>query len=221
MNRLNLIIKKAVCEIRFSPTLVYFDKKTVVWSKFSKHFPDWNVSYAGLELSNKQKEMRFKATSRDTVFVRENLSVFSNFTDLGHRLLRDYTKELEITSINRIGVRIFYLYEVNGNFEDLNNLMIKKLFSFLPAKTKSTDMAYVLNFDQEDYHFHVALGPVTEKESKERLDMDKGKFPKLSVLFDIDIFKEQFSPKFIDVFLQESCKKSKDIVQKFSDKIFS
>ena len=221
MKGLNLIIKKAVCEIRFYPTPVYYDKKTVVWSKFRKHFPDWNVNYTELELSNKQKEMSFKATSRNAVFIRENLSVFSNFTDLGYRLLRDYIKDLEIASINRIGVRIFYLHEAKGTFEDLNNLMVQKLFSFLPDKTILTDMAYILNFDQEDYHFHFALGPVTEKESKERLNMEKGIFPKLSVFFDVDIFKKKFSPDLIDTFLRKSCEKSNEITQQFSERIFS
>lgn len=75
--------------------------------------------------------MKFKATSRNGIFIRENLSDFANFTDLGPRLLRDYSKELEITSINRIRARFFYLQEVEGIFEDLNSLILKKLFANL------------------------------------------------------------------------------------------
>ena len=220
MEKLKLLTKRATCEIRFSPTPVYYEKKTVVWKKFGEHFPDWNVSYVELELSNKQKEMRFKATSRNAVFICDNLSTLSNFTDLGHRLLRDYTKELEITSLERIGVRVFYLCEAQGSFEDLNKLMISKLFTFVPTKAKPTDMAYVLNFDQGDYHFHVAVGPVTDEESKERLKMKEGTFPKLSVFFDVDTFQNEFSSDGIETFLQNSCKKSKEIVKQFEGQIF-
>jgi len=220
MDRLKFLTKRAACEIRFSSTPIYYEKKTSVWKKFSQHFPHWNVSYVELELSNKQKEMGFKATSRNAVFVCDNLPTLSNFTDLGHRLLRDYTKELGITSLNRIGVRIFYLCGAKGSFEDLNKLMLDKMFSFLPAKSKPTDMAYVLNFDQGDYHFHVALGPVTDEESKRRLDMEEGTFPELSVFFDVDIFQNNLSCDGIETFLKKSCKKSREVAQQFGNQIF-
>ena len=137
MDKLKFLTKRAACEIRFSPTLVYYEKKTIIWKRFANYFPDWSVSYTGFRMENKDKEMKFAATSRNAVFVCENLSTFSNFTDLGHRLLRDYTKNLEVTSLGRIGVRVFYLCEAEGSFEDLNNLMIRKLFSFLPSPKNS------------------------------------------------------------------------------------
>jgi len=220
MDKLSLLIKRVACEIKFFPTPLYYEKKTVVWKKFAKHFPDWKVNYTDLIIENKEKEIGFRATSRNAIFVCDNLSTFSNFTDLGYRLLKDYAKELQILSLNRIGVRVFYLCEADGSFEDLNNLMINKLFSFVPAETKATDMAYVLNFDQSDYHFHVTLGPVTDEESKARLEMKEGTFPKLSIFFDIDIFQNEASPDVIEKFLQKSCKKSERIAQQFGKQIF-
>jgi len=38
MDKLKFLIKRAACEIRFSPTPVYFEKKAAVWRKFATFF---------------------------------------------------------------------------------------------------------------------------------------------------------------------------------------
>jgi|GEM_PF-4666413 len=215
-------IKQAICEIRFNPILSYHQKRFEICEKFKEKLPYWWFDIARIDMyEQKEKEASqrlFTMTCRGASLLFKDVGPYDNFKALSSYLLENVTSGMEINDIIRLGARFFYLSEYENSFNNLKDLLVSKLYmnefiKNLKIQEKLSDLAYVLDFTQNNTKFHLALGPVSRKEIEERFG-GKEKTIDVALIIDLDCFLENVSSTIIKSFLRTSFTDSQAILEK-------
>lgn len=224
MQRIKLNLKKpfierAICEIRYSGTLTYHERRLTLCKEImekKREFPQWSLNTPTIQLRDqKEKENSnriFTISSKGSLLLFRNPGEYENFTSLADYLMTKTIEVLEIDNLIRIGIRIFYFSEINETFEQLKNALITKLFNRKSIESFSgsiKDVASIIEFKNDEYDFNVRIGPLSSEEIKgeiykgEKYYVLKEKINP-SLLVDIDYFKKNCSSKRIRSILKDS-----------------
>jgi len=201
------ILYKCICEIRFKPKFVYLSKRLSICDEFKSKLPSWNIDMGKVELHDlkgKKEEDRksiFVFTNKGASLETSNVGVYENFKSLASFIFSKVTEGLELSALDRIGIRSFSIFESDLSFLDLRNLLYEKLYNDEPKKRKIfgdiTDIAVILNTAKDGYDLHTETGPVKKGEIKGRFGFEKQNTPDASILIDIDCFKKDAQARHI------------------------
>ena len=221
-------MEEIICEIRFPSVLSFFDRKIKMGEKFREKLPHWELDPFYIKLFSKiekGKNTQEKKISPKKILIIESKrasltyhieNIFQNFKADAIYFFPEIIKFLEIEKLIRMGLRIRYLFPLKkGNFEELKDLLFKRLYQKIPLEN-ITDIAYIINFKEDDYSFHVELGPLRQREIKDRFPFE-GSLPNVSMLIDIDCFQLDLDGKNVNI--DESFHHIENVKNKIMEKI--
>jgi hypothetical protein len=216
-------IKQIIWEIRFEPILNYHQKRIEICEKFREKLSYWSLDIKKIDMHDqpekRESQRVFSFLNRAASLVIKDIEDYDNFKSLSILLLENIISGLEIKNIIRFGIRFFYYIESENSFEQLRNLMIKKLYNNefirdLEIEKQVLDLGYVIDFNKQNTKFHMTLGPISKKEIEERFDIKEPRILEAALLFDLDCFLENSDSSIIKDFINTSYKSSRDILEK-------
>jgi uncharacterized protein (TIGR04255 family) len=207
------ILFKCICEIRFKPEFVYLSKRLSICDEFKDKFPNWNIDFSKVELhdlkgtNDEDRRNIFIFTNRGASLETNNVGVYENFKALATFIFPKIVDGLELTKLDRIGIRAFSIFKSDLSLTNLNNLLFKKLYSNEIKNRKIfgeiTDIAYVINTRKNNFDLHIEIGPVTKAEIEHRFTFKIKDTPEVGILIDLDCFKTNEECKQIVKILRE------------------
>ena len=78
------ILYKCICEIRYKPKFIYYNKRLDICEKFQNKLPNWKISIGGIEFNDsswKEEDRRniFNFTNKGASLDTRNTDVYENF----------------------------------------------------------------------------------------------------------------------------------------------
>jgi len=226
-------IERAICEILYTGTLTYHEKRLILCKKLTEEKPElnnWTIDIPTIQLYNKNKEENstkiFKVFSRGSFFLFKNPEQYDDFIVLADYLMTKTIQTIEINNLIRMGIRIFFAYGVKENTDQLKNLLITKLFNRKNIEkfdSNIKDITSIVEFGKDNYNYNIRICPISPKEIEGKA-LYKGEeyyIPEEdinpSLLVDLDMSKKNCSSKEVKLALKDS----KINVQGILNNIFS
>lgn len=190
---------KHIFEIRYPASARLFDRRGRLMEEFqSNPFTEWRVQQNRVDLHDKERSISVFASFRNAGAVVEDPPTFTYFRDHIQRWLRLFISEINITRIDRIGFRTFYLTQIDGlSFDQLFRSFAK---SYLRTdnsiwgltKAQPVDVGIVLDSTIDGCKLHVITGPMKQVQAQTYFECAsvKDKIPSLSIFVDVDYFSE-------------------------------
>lgn len=219
MNFAEPFIERGICEIRYPGTLIYHEKRLALCKELMEKKPEllhWSLNVPSIQLRDKDKEENsdkiFTISSKRSSLIFRNPGVYDNFIALAGYLMAKTTQALEIGTLARMGIRIFYFTETKETFDQLKNLLITRLLNGKSVERLGgsiKDIAFIIELEKDKYNFNIRLGPLSPEEIKgeaykgEKYYVSKEKINP-SFLVDIDFFRKNCSSKEIRIILKNS-----------------
>jgi hypothetical protein len=190
---------KHVFEIRYPASPLLFDKRGKLLEQFKgEPFTGWSIDKNRIDLYNQEQSISVFAGFNNAGGSAEDPPTFTYYKDHIQRWLKLIIPEISIQKINRIGLRTFYLAQVNDlTFEKLFSSFLNSylktqngLWGF--SNAKPTDIGITLDAIIDKQKLHIVTGPMEHKQAKSLFECEstKKKIPPLSVFVDIDYFME-------------------------------
>jgi len=230
-------------QIRYKPKLEFYDLLMTAAQKING-YPHWETNRMRVVLKNFEKH-RSLAIGHNAFTYQQD----SNDEEMeGKHIQQTLEKlpgELKVKSFNRIGYRKKYLTPAKMSFESLVNVLYIKLFSqedklrrALPSEIE--DLMYRLDFRDDNYRYHVTVGPVRkfeipkhiaynienhlspETRDKEYQEIIK-KYPDVAIFSDVDFYQESEELRLKDVehFVSLAKRKVYDIINDMNNYLFN
>ena len=206
------ILYKCICEIRYKPKFIYYNKRLEICEKFQNKLPNWKINMGGIELndsSGKEEDRRniFNFTNRGASLDTQSVDVYENFKSLAELIFPKIIDGLGLVELDRIGIRGFYLFRCDSDFSDLKDSLFSKLYNVEIKNDKIfgeiTDIAYIVNTRKNNCDLHIEIGPLKKEEIKNRFGFVGKIAPEVSILLDLDYHKKNVKSNIILNMLKE------------------
>lgn len=197
MFKSNSILCECIIEIRYPPQFAYYNERYNICSEIQKKLPNWEINIGKIVLDDfrGQKDSRvsnFIFTNKGASLNTKNLKTYENFKSLASFTFQKVVSTLNITKIDRVGIRNFLIFQSNSDFNKLTDFLFEKLFNVEIKKNnvfgEISDIAYVVNGKKNGYDLRIAIGPLTKNELKLKYGYDDSMFTDVVTLLDIDYF---------------------------------
>jgi uncharacterized protein (TIGR04255 family) len=217
-------IRRAMFEMRFNPSLSFFDKMNLIGDALAKDYSEWKTDRVSIGLSDREKKIKILIESGRVAFDSDDFSSAESFFTRIRKGLNTYLQNVIIGDIKRTGIRFKYIIKVDFSFEELVEIMSEKIYNNklgLLSDNSYEDLALVINFKKKDFKIHLISGPLKKDEIISRLQpafieqYDKTLEPDTSIFIDIDCFQENKNLKDIDNFVREGYNISSSIADDF------
>lgn len=215
------ILRQLVTEIRYIPTILYHDQRISVCYRLTQPFPYWTLDMGKVEmydmLRREDSKRLFTVTNRGASILQKNLGDYEGFRTLAERVFTEVTEGFRIQTINRIGIRFFYIASYDRSFETLKEVLCRKIYtqSVIESLTPNpTDLAFVVSFEEHNTKFNLGFGPVTKDELRARLAEPEAEFFDVGLMVDLDCFLMDIPLHRIHSFLRESQRYSQGILER-------
>jgi len=219
------ILFKCICEIRFKPEFVYLSKRLSICDEFKDKLPNWNIDLSKVELhdlTGKNDEDRrniFIFTNKGASLETNNVGVYENFKALATFIFPKIVDGLELTKLDRIGIRSFSIFKSDLSLTNLKDLLFKKLYANEIKSRKIfgdiTDIAYVINTIKNGHDLRIETGPVTKEEIEHRFTFKIKDAPEVGILIDLDYFRNNEDGRNIEKMLKKYNEIMNDIYTSF------
>jgi len=215
-------IKQAIWEIRFTPILAFHKKRIDICEKFVDKLPHWGLDMRKIEmydqLEKESSDRKFTLTNRGASFIFKNVGHYDNFKSPSIYFLENITRDLDIKKISRFGVRLFFITKYTKEFNQLKNLISKKIYNEqflknLNQEKKISDVGTAIDFNLKAYKYHLVFGPATKKEIEKSYGKNGSEDVKVALLCDIDCYLENATPAIIKNMMKDSYENSKTTVK--------
>lgn len=207
------ILYECICEIRFKPKFIYYNKRLEICEKFQNKLPNWKIDIGRIELhdsSGKKDEDRrniFSFTNRGASLDTQNAGVYENFKSLADFIFPKIINGLELVKLDRIGIRSFFVFQSDSPFSELKDFLFNKLYNVEVENDKIfgeiTDIAYIINTTKKGHDLRIETGPVTKAEIEHRFTFKIKDVPEVGVLVDLDYNKKKVESNIIPKMLKE------------------
>jgi len=209
-----MIAKRLICEIRFKPTLLYYDIRVKLAHELREEYPDYAYSrdQSILKIFNKQFRKKIVLQAWRAAIVYLNETNPPSFFDSTQKILKKYCDQLKVKALDRIGIRFQYLEEKQISFEELRET-IRKVFykdtmdEIIAPDEKTTDIACHVFFEERGYKHNLLFGPVSRDGILQRFwdedfkAEDRKQLPRVALLVDVDCYRYDVSPgKIVNIF---------------------
>lgn len=235
-----LPLKKLVIELRYKARLDFYGKMDSVGLKLSNEYKDWERSALTLDIRQKEKHRRiFMATKR--TFFESDSQNDREVIEHATRRLESVGKMLELESIERFGVRQFFVVDLKKSFASTADIFAEKFLvsrgSLDPILGKDVivDSGITLECKTDDaVSYMVRTGPMEKEqwfriiqyergifasstESGETFEQYQDSFPESFCFLDIDCFTEDTSFGELESFMTKSTSRTRQMVSNFYD----
>jgi hypothetical protein len=185
-----------------------------VASTLQKDYPDWHTTGLAVTLQDFESQCSFTLAHNSFNYARDMKREKSKGADDAriHSILEQVVPLLEKKSYERVGLRCWFLYSVEMNFDKLVSLVAEKFFVQNEEIRKGicptpVDVAYTVNFVDNDLPVHLRAGPLKRDQIELNFQPDRNSnmsvsmratppetlysdFPDVSLLIDIDVSKK-------------------------------
>ena len=161
------ILERAICEIRYEPTLSFHARNIGrICEPFVADMPHWGISLAELNLADHsdRRKAHIQLIVRNASFWFRNRfpGLYDNFRAKAGKYARKWLQELQILNLTRVGVRVYYVVPVERSFEDVRNIFFKafckeNLISHLNVQLSDLTVAFVFSSDTEQCNYTVSV----------------------------------------------------------------
>jgi hypothetical protein len=234
-------VQKLVIEIRYKPHLSFYGRMDELGVALEKHFEHWQRSPLTLELRNRKQQRRLFLSHRRSFFECDHVKSATAELEHGRMIIDRVRSTLELEECDRVGVRQWFVVDLDRTFPALNNLLCEKLFFrderlSAVAPDRCVDMSYVSTHERVDgSRYNVLVGPMERDEYFQKVPHEqeiygdgseneeltfaayKEKIPQTFVLVDIDFYKETLPRLELKNFINEAYKVSEDTAQRLID----
>jgi uncharacterized protein (TIGR04255 family) len=225
----NPILYECISEIRYPSQFIYYNERYNVCNEIQKKLPNWKVDIGKIilnDLSN-QKESRisnFVFTNKGASLNTKNLKTYENFKSLAIFVFQKVISGLNITKIDRIGIRSFLIFQSDSDFNELKDFLFGKLFNVEIKKNnifgEITDIAYIVNSKKYNSDLRIAIGPLTKSELKTKYIYDDNNVSEASILLDIDYFNLNMSNN-LNAHIKHMLKENANILEDIESNLLS
>jgi len=211
-----LQLRRAIFDLRFYPSLLFYDGKNQIGLELNRLYSDWQTDGLQIRLTDANTFSSFLIAHNriaGEMDSPENFGAFK-FRILGGR--KAYTDKVPIEDIHRVGVRFLWICPVDFPFDELNCIIQEKFYrprselsDVLVSEFK--DVGFFFDFDKEGYCFHLHFGPVREKEISQRIPLTQLvagepkdlQNPDVALFYDIDCYTKELRINDLELFLDK------------------
>lgn len=164
-----LQLKRLIFELRFHPSLRYYDEMNEIGDRLNQTYPHWQRNWTKIQFTDR--------ANRSSLLIEHNrigshMDVPEQFGDFKRRALdgvKTYNERVQISRVRRAGVRALWLCPVDFGFGELLGIIQDKFYAPKEALSEVigsqfTDVAYVFYFEKDGYNIHLQIGPVRKEE---------------------------------------------------------
>lgn len=206
-------------EIRFPGSIKFAQNKlNFINDIHLKRFPDWQESHTDLVLTNKEDKLTFEASCKNAVCRWEKPNEFAKYADITARIFSDFSRSIDVVSVQRAGIVYDYLYEVKISFAQLLNQFQEKFSVFIPKTFNYKDSAFINVFEKKNINFRVQIGPLSKKEGEVKLKENK-ELPDVAVAVNIDCYRKDTTRDAVRSLIDESFPIAQDLVREHIDRL--
>jgi len=208
------IIERAICEIRYTPTLSYHTKNvSSICESFAAELPHWSITMSQLNLmDHREKNKAHKeilATNAKFWFRNRFPGVYDNFKAKAKKYSKRWLRELDIPNLTRIGVRVYYIIPARESFEDLRNDVYRAfgkedLASYFSVQLSNFLVRFQFSSKKAKYNYMLSVLKPDEFPKNEPLPEGENLPKTSSVLLDIDRYVENHQLKELSFILDEA-----------------
>lgn len=192
---------KLISEIRFPGSVAFFDKRAHLVQSFrTSQFHKWGLQSNRVELHGEDRQFLAFTSHKNGGIVVEDPPTITFFHDHLRRWLKILLEELNISRLNRIGVRSFMLLP-QPDFEDLVGLLRTSMFNngdtlWRNFGLEPVDFGFPLFFRDGATRINLRFGPMKRPEVEGQFESEaiRKKLPEVFLFADFDYF--QAEPKF-------------------------
>ena len=170
-----MIAKRLICEIRFKPTLLYYDIRAKLAHGLREDYPDYAYSTDGsvLKLFNKEFRKKIILQAWRASIVHFNETDLPSFFKSTQNVLKACCDKLKVKALGRIGVRFQYLEQKQISFDGLRETIKRSFYKdtmdeIIAPDGKTTDIACHMFFEERGYKHNLVFGPVSRDEISQR-----------------------------------------------------
>lgn len=237
--RLKTEIKKSVFQIRYTPSLSFYDSLYKNEELF-KQFPHWQTDRLKVVLADFSKKHSLTISHDNITFESDKYKreELDGVVDLISKQVNSFTTP---DKIKRLGKRDFCLTPVKISFDELVEILNLKLFtkSFVDLSGKEPkDFQLTIQSKFEDLNYRMVIGPIRDFEvprfirfnTENHIDINSNSkyselaeltenYPKTALFFDIDVSSD-LNDKSIIEFYENSANCFKHLSNNIVDYLF-
>lgn len=157
---------KYICQIRFRPTLLFFEKIFQISTSLEDEYEHWKASHDPSEviLFDSLKKCLINITPKSLTLVTENDEIGKNVLEEITRLINLFFEETNISVINRVGIRKISIHESTYDYQTFVDSFFEAFYSSRQEMKSISadsvdDVVYVLEGIKNGYKTRVKLGP--------------------------------------------------------------
>lgn len=231
MNMGDLKIFKAICEIRYPSSARLFDNRGYFATSWQGKYDltEWKISQNQVIIHNKSDSTSLQVNYRSSVAVVEMPENFNKFRHLATDFLCDVLDTLQVTQIDRIGLRLILVAE-REKFKVLVRKLSQSLYSIndnqwekLGGVPEDISLPLTLSIGERKANF--ILGPMDKEELSTHFTSRDVKdiLPDVAIFVDFDLFEHNIRlvPKSrkndIRLFIEDSGKTIEKMSNEFID----
>jgi len=223
-----LQLRKVIFELRFHPSLLFYDEKGRIGSDLNQIYANWQTDGLTIRLTDEKTFSSFLIAHNRIVSEMDGPENFQAFKSRILKGKKAYTDKVPINDIHRAGVRFFWIFPVDFLFDELNRIIQERFYR--PQEELSEvlfsefkDVAFFFDFEKEGYSFHLQFGPVKEEEISQRItpiqlvtgEPRSFENPDVAIFYDVDCYTEEIQINELEQFLD----KGNHLVQEMVDGI--
>lgn len=205
-------LHKTIFEVRYQPRLKFYNLFMSAAEQFTQ-YPHWETNRLAVVLRDYETHCSLYLGHDKCVYEQDSAD-----EKMDERNIKDAIDKLrpalDVGELLRFGYRRLYLVPLTMSFDSLVTVLNVKLFSqdeklkkIMPAQVR--DLMYRTDLEDESFKYHLLLGPLKKAEVPKHLNYNKKNhlapekveedfrdiclgYPEVSLLIDIDIYKEAF-----------------------------
>jgi len=220
-----LKIRKIAFELRFHPSLIFYNEMNNIGNELNEFYPDWARNWNLIQFTDKNTNSFFLVSHNRIAGEMDAPKSFQTFKSRIIKGIKIFGDKVPIDNINRIGIRFFWLCPVDFPFEELNRIIQDKFYRPKEELSKALvsefkDVAFFFDFEKANNNIHFVFGPVRNKEIPERIppirlisgESEMLENPDVGIFYDIDCYTQEIQLNELELFLDKGYNLVKDMV---------
>lgn len=162
--------QRIIGQIHYRPTLTSFEAVSKTAKELEEKFQDWIAPKPDSVTLYSANDKKYVEVTADTItYVKEGTQDLSELKEFIEKLYKKVTEESGVVEIRRIGFRKTQILDTSFSFNDLVDLLYKKLYSNSTEINRISgeeirDMQFVLDSVKNTFLNHVQIGPLKKTE---------------------------------------------------------
>lgn len=229
----DLKLLKAIWQIRFPPAASLFDNRGKIASRWQDprgELSEWRISHNQLDVHDRRNRVLLRVDLRAVSVVMEFPDSYQAFAERAAEFSTYILDTLEVTTVDRIGLRLIRVAE-RDNAAKIVNQFQTKVYRLTDEDWKilggrPRDVGLHLVMDYEDSLLNIALGPMKAAQLANHFESNgaEEQLPDVCLFADADLYKLEprlrtnSRAKLIRRYLNEDGPRVMGMIDEFADR---